>query len=177
MLSTAYHIFEKRKGSEILFTYKDALQNDVTIYFDKQNYQADDVLVVPTFLDGWLFTEHKKRGLEFPGGKGEQGETNMEAAKRELMEETGAIPGELYFVADYLVTSKERTFTKRVYTTKVEKLEVKTDYLETKGPVVLNGNLRQLICGPAFSFFMRDAGMVKIVEAAERILKQQKLVN
>ncbi len=173
MLPTAYHIFEKRKGSGILFTYKDAFQNEVTIYFEMQNYQADDVLIIPRLSEGWLFTEHKKRGLEFPGGKGEKGETNNEAARRELMEETGAVAGELYFVADYLVLSSERTFTKRVYTTNVEKKEPQADYLETNGPVILDGNLSHFILEPAFSFFMRDAGMVQIVQAAERILSSK----
>ncbi|MGC7149526.1 RNA deprotection pyrophosphohydrolase [Listeria ivanovii] len=156
-----------------MFTYKDAFQNEVTIYFEMQNYQADDVLIIPRLSEGWLFTEHKKRGLEFPGGKGEKGETNNEAARRELMEETGAVAGELYFVADYLVLSSERTFTKRVYTTNVEKIEPRADYLETNGPVILDGNLSHFILEPAFSFFMRDAGMVQIVQAAERILSSK----
>ncbi|MBC1579617.1 nucleoside triphosphatase YtkD [Listeria seeligeri] len=173
MLSTAYHIFEKRKGSEILFTYKDTLQNDVTIYFEKQNDEADDVLIIPRLPEGWLFTEHKIRGLEFPGGKGEKGETNREAAKRELMEETGATAEELLFVADYLVVSSERTFSKRVYATKVRKLEIQADYLETSGPVILRGELSRFIQQPAFSFFMRDEGMVQIVQRAERILSNK----
>ncbi|EAC5051509.1 nucleoside triphosphatase YtkD [Listeria monocytogenes] len=153
-----------------MFIYNDTLGNKVTIYFEEQQMNPDDVLIIPKMKDGWLFTEHKIRGLEFPGGKGEPGESNLEAAKRELMEETGAISDAFYFVADYLVESEERTFTKRVYTAKVASIETQADYLETKGPVILRGELSQFILHPAFSFFMRDAGMVQIVKQAERIL-------
>ncbi|MBC2186528.1 nucleoside triphosphatase YtkD [Listeria sp. FSL L7-0253] len=153
-----------------MFIYNDTLGNKVTIYLEEQENNPDDVLIIPKTEDGWLFTEHKIRGLEFPGGKAEPGESNLAAAKRELMEETGAMSDSFYFVADYLVESKERTFTKRVYAAKITTIETQADYLETKGPVVLRGELSRFILQPAFSFFMRDAGMVHIVQQAERIL-------
>ncbi|EJG4799501.1 nucleoside triphosphatase YtkD [Listeria monocytogenes] len=156
-----------------MFIYKDTLGNKVTVYFEAQENNPDDVLVIPKTEEGWLFTEHKIRGLEFPGGKGEFGETNIEAAKRELMEETGAISAELHFVADYLVESEERTFTKRVYVTQVISIKSLADYHETKGPVIIQGELNQFILQPAFSFFMRDAGMFRIVQQAERILNDK----
>ncbi|MFO7197360.1 hypothetical protein QJS79_15895, partial [Enterococcus faecium] len=77
------------------------------------------------------------------------------------MEETGAISDELHFAADYLVESEERTFTKRVYAADVISIESLDDYLETKGPVIIQGELSRFILQPAFSFFMRDAGMVQ----------------
>ncbi|ENG0042310.1 nucleoside triphosphatase YtkD [Listeria monocytogenes] len=156
-----------------MFIYNDTLGNKVTIYFEAQENNPDDVLIIPKTEDGWLFTEHKIRGLEFPVGKGEPGETNLDAAKRELMEETGAISDELHFVADYLVESEERTFTKRVYAADVISIESLDDYLETKGPVIILGELSRFILQPAFSFFMRDAGMVQIVQQAERILNDK----
>ncbi|EAF8528572.1 nucleoside triphosphatase YtkD [Listeria monocytogenes] len=156
-----------------MFIYKDTLGNNVTVYFEAQENNPDDVLIIPKTEEGWLFTEHKIRELEFPGGKGEPEETNLEAAKRELMEETGAISDELHFVADYLVESEERTFTKRVYAARVISIESLADYLETNGPVIIQGELSQFILQPAFSFFMRDAGMVQIVQQAERILNDK----
>ncbi|HDA9566782.1 TPA: nucleoside triphosphatase YtkD [Listeria innocua] len=156
-----------------MFIYKDTLGNKVTIYFEEQENNPDDVLIIPKMDDGWLFTEHKIRGLEFPGGKGEQGETSLVAARRELMEETGAVAGAFHFVADYLVESKERTFTKRVYTAKIVSITRQQNYLETKGPVVVKGTLSKFILQPAFSFFMRDAGMGQIVKQAERILNDK----
>ncbi|MBC1373933.1 nucleoside triphosphatase YtkD [Listeria sp. FSL L7-0091] len=153
-----------------MFIYTDTLGNKVTIYFEKQQKNPDDVLIIPKIDGSWLFTEHKIRGLEFPGGKGEPGETSIEAARRELMEETGAVSDTFDFVADYLVESKERIFTKRVYIAKVVSIMEQPNYLETNGPVVLKGTLSKFILQPAFSFFMRDAGMVQIVKQAEQIL-------
>lgn len=95
------------------------------------------------------------------------------AARRELMEETGAVAEGFHFVADYLVESKERTFTKRVYTAKIVSITRQQNYLETKGPVVVKGTLSKFILQPAFSFFMRDAGMGQIVKRAERILNDK----
>ena len=40
--------------------------------------------------DQWLLTHHLRRGLEFPGGKVELGETPEEAAVREFMKKLAA---------------------------------------------------------------------------------------
>ncbi len=53
-------------------------------------------MVICQYEKGWLLTNHKTRGFEFPGGKVEQGESLEEAARREVYEETGAILGELH---------------------------------------------------------------------------------
>ncbi|EUJ33572.1 MutT/nudix hydrolase family protein [Listeria floridensis FSL S10-1187] len=98
-----------------MFSYVDDYGGQVTIYFTKQKGDADDVLVIPLYLGKWLFTKHRVRGIEFPGGKGEKGESNEEAAARELMEETGARTDQFHFVADYSVKSDGRSFTKRVF--------------------------------------------------------------
>ena len=40
------------------------------------------MLSIPVYNDQLLFTQHKIRGIEFPGGKVEKGETPSEAVLR-----------------------------------------------------------------------------------------------
>ena len=55
----------------------------------------------------WVFCKHKSRNTyEIPGGHREEGETILEAAKRELYEETGAVKFALSPVCVYSVTGK-----------------------------------------------------------------------
>lgn len=160
-----------------MYRYQDEFRNQVTISLKAQTKEADDCLVIPVYQGKFLFTMHKTRGIEFPGGKSEHGETTLMAAHRELLEETGARAEELYFVADYLVEGKERTFTKRVFCAEIATLEERTNYLETNGPLLLGGELQKLIRQPEYSFFMRDAGMQFIAEAAVRLLLEKGILE
>ncbi len=150
-----------------LFTYIDELGSEVTISFEPFGERSDDCLVIPIYEGKWLFTHHKKRGIEFPGGKGENNETPAEMSARELMEETGAYTDDFQFVADYLVKSAERTFTKRIFFAKIKGFHVQDDYMETNGPLLMKGNIREIVQQPEFGFFMRDEGMQEILRKLE----------
>ncbi|EUJ37214.1 hypothetical protein PWEIH_11018 [Listeria weihenstephanensis FSL R9-0317] len=150
--------------------YQDSLGNAVSIQFDATK-EADDVLVIAKFHDAWLFTTHKSRGIEFPGGKGELGETNEAAARRETMEETGAKLDKLHRIAQYEVKTAERVFSKRVYFANVIGFVNQVDYMETLGPTLIAGDLANIVQQEQFSFFMRDEGMQVVIKEALRQLK------
>lgn len=74
---------------------------------------ADELLkfaVIIAKTEGkWVFCKHKERSTyEVPGGHRETGETILEAAKRELQEETGAVDFKIQPVCVYSVKGKTR---------------------------------------------------------------------
>ena len=79
-------------------------------FYDKA---ADDLLkfaVIIARQDGkWIFCKHKQRDTyELPGGHRESGETILEAARRELQEETGAIDFAIEPVCVYSVKGENK---------------------------------------------------------------------
>lgn len=74
---------------------------------------ADELLafaVIIAKIDGkWIFCKHKDRDTyEIPGGHRESGETIFEAAKRELVEETGAVDFSIKPICVYSVKGKTK---------------------------------------------------------------------
>ena len=62
------------------------------------------VVIVASWRGKWIFCKHKERDTwEIPGGHIEPGETPLEAARRELFEETGAIKADMVQVCLYSV--------------------------------------------------------------------------
>ena len=66
-----------------------------------QNYEF---VVICSFYQGkWIMSKHKKRNTwETQGEHIERGETPLEAAKRELFEESGVSDADLFSICDYL---------------------------------------------------------------------------
>jgi 8-oxo-dGTP diphosphatase len=68
----------------------------------------------------WIFVRHHKRSTwEIAGGHIEAGETSLEAAGRELVEETGARNFNLICIATYSVTINDETGWGRLYLAEV----------------------------------------------------------
>ncbi|WP_223595765.1 RNA deprotection pyrophosphohydrolase [Neobacillus bataviensis] len=155
-----------------MIDFLDSNGNKVTLSFSHDAFLEDakHVLVICQLGDEWVLTKHKKRGLEFPGGKREFGETLEEAARRETYEETGAILGELKYIAEYKVSDKEGSFVKAVFWGKVKRLEKTNTYHETNGPILVRGNLLQLRFEENYSFIMKD----QVVEECMKWLQNEK---
>ena len=73
----------------------------------------DDLLkfavIISKSTGKWVLCKHKERNTyEIPGGHREKGETIFETAKRELVEETGAIDFDIRPICVYSVTGKTR---------------------------------------------------------------------
>lgn len=79
-------------------------------FYDKIEDSLLDFAVILAKTDGkWIFCKHKERDtLEVPGGHREAGETILEAAKRELREETGATDFDIKPICVYSVKGKTR---------------------------------------------------------------------
>jgi 8-oxo-dGTP diphosphatase len=68
------------------------------------------------FKNKWIFVRHHERStLEIAGGHIEKGESSDEAARRELMEETGAVKFSIDCVATYSVKIDGLTGYGRLY--------------------------------------------------------------
>lgn len=122
------------------------------------------VLVICRYKDRWLLTDHKVRGWEFPGGKIEEGESLEEAARREVLEETGGIVKELTFIGEYEVINEGHSFVKRVFYGIVDQLINYPCYQETNGPILIKGDINQLRWEDQFSFIMKDKVLEKCLE-------------
>lgn len=147
-------------------TFYDENGGSVKLSFvsDSFSKQVNHVFVICRYRDQWLLTNHKIRGLEFPGGKREHGETLEETAIREVEEETGAQIKSLQFIGEYEVINKVDSFVKAIYFAEIEILMAKRDYLETNGPVLISGDLLTQRFQETYSFIMKDKVVEKTLE-------------
>lgn len=136
----------------------DKLGNKVELSLTTSAFQepVKHVLVICQYKGAWFLTNHKVRGLEFPGGKVEEDESLKEAACREVYEETGAIMDEMAQIAEYKVIKENESFVKAVFWGKIKEISKSANYHETNGPVEVQGDILQLRFGNEYSFIMKD---------------------
>ena len=139
-------------------TFIDFYKNKVELSFEK-DYFSDNtkhVWVICKLNGNWLLTRHEDRGIEFPGGKVEEGETADEAAVREVYEETGGVVETLLKIGQYKVTAKHDIVIKNIYFAEISELVEKEHYFETNGPVLLKELPQKIKQNKQYSFIMKD---------------------
>lgn len=127
-------------GKEQVYRFKGAYDHEVELtLFPKQLEQAGHVVVLAIHNQQFLFTKHKTRGMEWPGGKVEKGESPLQASIRELMEETGAQASSMWLVGQYKVYEEEdQFFIKNIYITEVVDINKNlVSGVDTDGAVLL----------------------------------------
>lgn len=139
------------------YQFTDFYNKKVQLSFEYHPFsqKPKHVWIMTRFQNQWVLTRHKTRGLEFPGGKVEEGETPEEAAKREVKEELGAEIKELTYIGQYKVEGNPAII-KNIYFTYITCLEPQEHYFETDGPHLVADNLVEKRTGSEFSFIMKD---------------------
>jgi 8-oxo-dGTP diphosphatase len=96
-------------------------------------------VVTARYGDKWIFVRHHRRQtFEIPGGHIEAEELPYDAAKRELMEETGAIKFSLQCVSTYSVTMGNETRFGKLYYAIVSEIGVVPDTSEIEELAFMN---------------------------------------
>jgi 8-oxo-dGTP diphosphatase len=141
-----------------MYRFIDYYHNEVQLSFENHPFsnKPKHVFVVCRFQDKWLLTKHSDRGYEFPGGKVEDNETAIEAAIREVKEETGGIVKSIEYIGQYKVMGKEKTIVKNIYYALINDLIEQDNYFETLGPVLLQEIPQTVKRDKQFSFIMKD---------------------
>lgn len=146
-----------------MFTFTDYNGLQVELFFNHQAYKIDPkhVLVIVRHNERYLCTIHKKRGIEFPGGKVENDESLQQAAIREVMEETGIQIKNLKEIGYYIVHDQPK-FSKAIFLAEYSQ-HVHDDFiLETSGKVWMTET--EVFSSPHLSFYMKDEGMKRIMQ-------------
>lgn len=146
-----------------MFTFIDENNLKVDLRFDEGPFEVEPkhVLVIVQYEGKYLCAVHERRGVEFPGGKMEEGETLVQAAVREVMEETQVEVSDVKWFAYYIVHDTV-PFCKAVFVAKVNKIWPFSGDFETVERLWLSE--KELVQHPNLSFYMKDDGMRKMLE-------------
>ncbi|WP_423241342.1 RNA deprotection pyrophosphohydrolase [Oceanobacillus zhaokaii] len=157
---------KEKRVVDKLKIFRDYYNNEVKLSFDDHPFSKEPkhVWVICKHQGNWLLTKHSERGLEFPGGKIEIGETAEQAAIREVKEETGGTVDSIVYIGQYIVYGKSDTVIKNVYCANVDQLINQPTYFETEGPQLLETIPQNVRFNEQYSFVMKDGVLEHCME-------------
>lgn len=132
------------------------------------------VLIFAFYNTRLLFTHHKQRGWELPGGICKTDEWPIEAAIRETYEETGAELGSLKTIGQYIMNSPNQPQqTKTIFVAEILKIHplpsgFETDAIQLRDPPTSE----EILANPEFSLLLKDAVYYHSLPVAVSALKQ-----
>ncbi|MFS0556445.1 NUDIX domain-containing protein [Brevibacillus sp. 179-C9.3 HS] len=118
-----------------------------------RNHQAGHVLIFAFYQGKLLFTRHRTRGVELPGGKVETGENSLAAAVREVYEETGAILEGIERIGQYTIQDSMR---KDIYVAKVSHYASQPSGADVLETIVFADIPREVKGNTEFSRILQD---------------------
>lgn len=105
-------------------------------------------VITSRYQDKWIFVRHHlRKTFEIPGGHIEEDETPLDAARRELIEETGAISFKLDCVCTYSVEKENQTGYGRLFFAEISEIGKINDTSEIEGIIFLE-NLPEMLTYP-----------------------------
>jgi 8-oxo-dGTP diphosphatase len=130
---------------------------EVSVY-NREPAELMYVVIAVRHNDGWLFVKHRRRGgYEMPAGHPDRGETSVEAAVRELTEETGARDFIMEPVTYYYVNSGSGRQYGRLFLAEVETLGEITDTGEIEAVKIFRRLPRRLSLPQVMTFLYTTA--------------------
>lgn len=129
------------------------------VHGSSADFNLSYVVIAARHNGGWLFVKHRRRGgWEMAAGHPEKGEGSVEAAVRELTEETGALDFVMEPVTYYSVDAGQGRQYGRLFLAEVETLGELTDTAEIDEVRMFRRLPLSLSLPEVMSFLYRAAG-------------------